>query len=53
MESMSAPTVDAIRSELEKVMDPEIRRPITELGMVRSVEVDGGNVGVRKHISTG
>ncbi|HLT83006.1 MAG TPA: iron-sulfur cluster assembly protein, partial [Phototrophicaceae bacterium] len=36
---MSAPTVEAIRSELEKVLDPEIRRPITELGMVRSVEV--------------
>ena len=52
MGSMSAPTVDAIRSELEKVMDPEIRRPITELGMVRSVEVDGGNVVVGIDLTT-
>ncbi|UNX54172.1 Mrp/NBP35 family ATP-binding protein [Georgenia sp. TF02-10] len=36
---MSAPTVEAVRAELGKVMDPEIRRPITDLNMVRSVEV--------------
>ena len=28
-----------IRSALAKVIDPELRRPITELGMVKSVEV--------------
>lgn len=30
----------AVRTALEAVIDPEIRRPITELGMVRSVDVD-------------
>lgn len=33
-------TVDQIRTELAKVYDPEIKRPITDLGMVRSVEID-------------
>ncbi|MBA3489414.1 MAG: Mrp/NBP35 family ATP-binding protein [Longispora sp.] len=39
---MSAPAVqleDAIRAALATVNDPEIRRPITELGMVRAVSV--------------
>ncbi len=30
----------AVRAALAHVIDPEIRRPITELGMVRSVDVD-------------
>ncbi|WP_233549568.1 Mrp/NBP35 family ATP-binding protein [Cellulomonas rhizosphaerae] len=34
--------VAAVRTALDGVLDPEIRRPITELGMVRSVEVDAG-----------
>jgi ATP-binding protein involved in chromosome partitioning len=41
---MSAPATtldDAVRAALASVQDPEIRRPITELGMVRSVEVGG------------
>ncbi|MBS4727358.1 Mrp/NBP35 family ATP-binding protein [Mycobacterium sp. SM1] len=29
----------AVRAALAKVIDPELRRPITELGMVKSVEV--------------
>ena len=37
---MTAPTVESVHAVLEKVIDPEIRRPITELGMVRSVEID-------------
>lgn len=50
---MTAPTVEAIRSELEKVLDPEIRRPITELGMVRSVEVaEDGDVVVGIDLTT-
>lgn len=34
----------AIRAALARVIDPELRRPITELGMVKSVDVspDGG-----------
>ena len=34
-------TVETIETALTEVIDPEIRRPITELGMVRSVEVTG------------
>ncbi|HEY0218129.1 MAG TPA: P-loop NTPase [Cellulomonas sp.] len=30
----------AVRAALADVLDPEIRKPITELGMVRSVDVD-------------
>lgn len=47
MAGMSAPvsTVsDAIQAALATVNDPEIRRPITELGMVRSAEVDDAGV---------
>jgi ATP-binding protein involved in chromosome partitioning len=33
------PTVDAVREALAGVQDPEIRRPITELGMVKDVAV--------------
>jgi ATP-binding protein involved in chromosome partitioning len=34
----------AIRTALGKVIDPELRRPITELGMVKSIDIapDGG-----------
>ncbi|NUR69608.1 MAG: Mrp/NBP35 family ATP-binding protein [Hamadaea sp.] len=41
---MSAPATtlaDAINAALATVNDPEIRRPITDLGMVESVAVDG------------
>ncbi|USX49183.1 Mrp/NBP35 family ATP-binding protein [Lentzea sp. HUAS12] len=33
------PTVDDVRKALAGVQDPEIRRPITEIGMVKDVEV--------------
>jgi ATP-binding protein involved in chromosome partitioning len=36
---MSAPTVDAVKAALATVNDPEIHRPITDLGMVESVVV--------------
>lgn len=50
---MSAPTVEAVRAELVNVIDPEIRRPITELNMVRSVEVGpGGDVVVGVDLTT-
>lgn len=40
MALMSVPSRDALLTALSKVNDPEIRKPITELGMVKSVEVD-------------
>jgi ATP-binding protein involved in chromosome partitioning len=36
----------AILKALERVIDPELRRPVTELDMVRDVEIDGGDVRV-------
>ena len=42
---MSAPSDASLHAALATVIDPELRRPITELGMVESVEVsDGGRV---------
>jgi ATP-binding protein involved in chromosome partitioning len=35
----TAPSVDAVRTALDGVYDPEINRPITELGMVKDVTV--------------
>ncbi len=43
---MSVPLLDAVQAALATVNDPEIRRPITELDMVKSVELDGGTVAV-------
>ena len=37
---MTSPAVDQIRAALDKVNDPEIKRPITELNMVESIDVD-------------
>ena len=33
---------DVLFQELSKVIDPELRRPITELGMVESAEINEG-----------
>src|SRR4051794_10076538 len=33
------PSLDAIHTALETVIDPELQRPVTELDMVRDVEV--------------
>lgn len=40
-------TIDDVRSALSEVQDPELRRPITELGMVDSVLVDDSMVRAR------
>src|SRR5881409_2613138 len=40
------PSREQILQALERVIDPELRRPVTELDMVRAIEVDGGNVAV-------
>jgi ATP-binding protein involved in chromosome partitioning len=37
----SVPTNEQVTAALATVNDPEIKRPITEIGMVKSVEVDG------------
>ncbi|WP_405472410.1 Mrp/NBP35 family ATP-binding protein [Paenarthrobacter ilicis] len=38
---MSTPPVNELNAALATVIDPELRRPITELGMVDSVSVNG------------
>jgi ATP-binding protein involved in chromosome partitioning len=40
------PNRDEILRALERVIDPELRRPVTELDMVRDVEIEGGDVRV-------
>ncbi len=40
------PSRDEILAALEHVIDPELRRPVTDLDMVRDVEIDGGDVTV-------
>jgi len=40
----TAPTVDAVRTALAAVQDPEIHKPITELGMVKDVVVSADGV---------
>jgi ATP-binding protein involved in chromosome partitioning len=41
---MTSPLLEQIHAALAKVSDPEIKRPITDLGMVESVDVDGPGV---------
>ena len=45
---MSTPDLEQLTAALATVNDPEIKRPITELGMVDSVEVDDAGL-VRGH----
>src|SRR5438132_12575719 len=40
------PNRDEILQALEQVVDPELGRPVTELDMVRGIEIDGGHVAV-------
>jgi ATP-binding protein involved in chromosome partitioning len=40
------PDRDAILRALEHVIDPELRKPVTELDMVRELEIEGGAVSV-------
>ena len=45
--TQTVPSVDAVKAALDAVHDPEINRPITELGMVKDVTVAvDGTVGV-------
>jgi ATP-binding protein involved in chromosome partitioning len=40
------PTEELVREALRGVMDPEIGKPIEDLGMLQSIEIQGGNVRV-------
>ncbi|ANE03703.1 Mrp/NBP35 family ATP-binding protein [Corynebacterium crudilactis] len=48
---MSQVTESAVRSALSRVEDPEIGKPITELGMVKSVTIDGADVQVEIYLT--
>lgn len=45
------PTREQVESALAAVQDPEIRRPITELGMVKDVRIEGGAVHVDVYLT--
>jgi ATP-binding protein involved in chromosome partitioning len=53
MRAMPTPTNDQITERLREVIDPELRRSIVDLGMVRSIDVkDGGRVEVVVSLTT-
>ena len=50
---MSLPTEEQVKEKLTAVIDPELRRNIVELGMVRSVEIkDDGQINVTVSLTT-
>src|SRR4051794_38840234 len=53
MSAVAMPTEEQITESLKGVIDPELRRNIVELGMVRSIEIaDGGRVDVVVSLTT-
>jgi ATP-binding protein involved in chromosome partitioning len=49
----TTPETADVRAALAKVIDPELRRPITELGMVKGIEVEAtGDVHVEIYLTT-
>ena len=48
---MTTVTESDVRAALSRVIDPEIGRPITELGMVKSIAVDGSSVQVEIYLT--
>lgn len=48
---MSQVTESAVRSALSRVEDPEIGKPLTELGMIKSVDIDGSDVAVEIYLT--
>src|SRR5688500_12844307 len=47
-----APALDAINAALATVQDPEINRPLTELGMVKDVRIgDDGTVEIEVYLT--
>ncbi|WP_104117130.1 Mrp/NBP35 family ATP-binding protein [Arthrobacter sp. B1805] len=45
--STNLPSEEAVRSALDTVIDPELRRPITDLGMLDAVSIKGHAVRIR------
>jgi ATP-binding protein involved in chromosome partitioning len=43
---VTQPTPDQITEALGRVIDPELRKPVTELGMVRGVDIEGSHAAV-------
>ena len=41
---MSSPSLEQVQAALATVNDPEIKRPITDLGMVDTVEISDSGV---------
>ena len=53
MGAMSFPTEDQVTDKLRAVIDPELRKNIVELGMVRAIDIaDDGRVGVIVSLTT-
>jgi ATP-binding protein involved in chromosome partitioning len=48
---MASIDLDEVNAALAKVEDPEIHRPITDLGMVKSVDIDGDRVKVAIYLT--
>ncbi len=40
LEPMTSPAIERVQAALARVNDPEIKRPITELGMVENIDID-------------
>ena len=49
---MSPPTKEQVTEALRAVIDPELRRSIVDLGMVRSIQIDEGAVEVVVSLTT-
>ena len=48
---MSQVTESAVRSALSRVEDPELNRTITDLGMVKSIDINGSDVAVEIYLT--
>lgn len=48
---MSTVTESAVRSALSRVEDPELNRSITDLGMVKSIDINGADVAVEIYLT--
>lgn len=49
---MAGITEEKVREELKKVQDPELRRDIVSLGMVKEIKIDDSNVYINLELTT-